>query len=158
MRISGKDKSEIYSKYVNLNEAGPVANMGRGAPGTTGTNINVGAEGPKIPRSPIAALKGEVPSTAGASPENNEEDVNENVSMAKSQLLSTADKAIELFDMIHNGGKGLEPWAFSKITLAADYIETIYDYMKYNEHAAPEGEATPEVETDVAAPETEELP
>ena len=51
--------------------------------------------------------------------------------MAKSQLISTADKSIELFDMIHNEHHGIEAWAASKITLAEDYINTVYDYMKY---------------------------
>jgi len=132
MRMTNNDEKNIFNSYHKLYESGPVANMGRGAPGSTANQINVGSSGPVIPKSPIAALKGEVPSTSSPSPEKNEEECQgESLEMAKRQLISTADKSIELFDMIHNEHHGIEAWAASKITLAEDYINTVYDYMKY---------------------------
>ena len=55
----------------------------------------------------------------------------EQVEMAMSQLLLTADKALHVFQQLQHGGK-LEAWTASKITLCADYIETVADYMHYN--------------------------
>jgi len=150
MRLTGNDQKEIYSIFKTLNEAGPVANMGRGAPGSTVNQINVGSAGPVIPKSPIAALKGEVPNApggGGVSAEQEEVEDNENLEMIKNQLLSCSDKAIEIYDMIHNQGQGLEPWAFAKITLAEDYINVIHDYLKYRgeNNNSPERE----IETDI---------
>ena len=64
MRMTNNDEKNIFNSYHKLYESGPVANMGRGAPGSTANQINVGSSGPVIPKSPIAALKGEVPSTS----------------------------------------------------------------------------------------------
>ena len=147
MRLTGNDQKEIYGRFKTLNEAGPVANMGRGAPGSTVNQINVGSAGPVIPKSPIAALKGEVPNSGGVSAEQEEVEDNENLEMIKNQLLSCSDKAIELYDMIQNQGQGLEPWAFAKVTLAEDYINVIHDYLKYR----GENNNSParEIETDI---------
>ena len=86
MRLTGNDQKEIYGRFKTLNEAGPVANMGRGAPGSTVNQINVGSAGPVIPKSPIAALKGEVPNSGGVSAEQEEVEDNENLEMIKNQL------------------------------------------------------------------------
>jgi len=147
MRLTGNDQKKIYGIFKTLNEAGPVANMGRGAPGSTVNQINVGSAGPVIPKSPIAALKGEVPNSGGVSAEQEEVEDNENLEMIKNQLLSCSDKAIEIYDMIHNQGQGLEPWAFAKVTLAEDYINVIHDYLKYRgeNNNSPERE----IETDI---------
>ena len=147
MRLTGNDQKEIYGRFKTLNEAGPVANMGRGAPGSTVNQINVGSAGPVIPKSPIAALKGEVPNSGGVSAEQEEVEDNENLEMIKNQLLSCSDKAIEIYDMIQNQGQGLEPWAFAKVTLAEDYINVIHDYLKYR----GENNNSParEIETDI---------
>ena len=51
--------------------------------------------------------------------------------MARTQLMSTADKARELAMEI-KADTQLEAWVESKITLAEDYIQTVYDYLKYN--------------------------
>jgi hypothetical protein len=147
MRLTGNDQKEIYGRFKTLNEAGPVANMGRGVPGSTVNQINVGSAGPVIPKSPIAALKGEVPNSGGVSAEQEEIEDNENLEMIKNQLLSCSDKAIEIYDMIQNQGHGLEPWAFAKVTLAEDYINVIHDYLKYrNENNISSGR---EIETDI---------
>lgn len=147
MRLTGNDQKEIYGRFKTLNEAGPVANIGRGAPGSTVNQINVGSAGPVIPKSPIAALKGEVPNSGGVSAEQEEVEDNENLEMIKNQLLSCSDKAIEIYDMIQNQGQGLEPWAFAKVTLAEDYINVIHDYLKYRgeNNNSPERE----IETDI---------
>lgn len=51
--------------------------------------------------------------------------------MARTQLMSIAEKAGELAEEMEDDTQ-LEAWVESKITLAEDYIQTIYDYLKYN--------------------------
>lgn len=51
-------------------------------------------------------------------------------SMAKGELYNTIKNAKELFHMIKDG-ENLEGWVASKITRAADYINTVHDYMMY---------------------------
>jgi hypothetical protein len=62
-------------------------------------------------------------------------------SMAKGELYNTIKNAKELFHMIKDG-ENLEGWVASKITRAADYINTVHDYMmyekQYNESIADE--------------------
>ena len=155
MRISGSDKNKIYSKYVMLKESSP-GNTGSDTPSMISGINNIGNNTPKVSRSPIAALQGEVPETPTVGPASEDsEDHDENIEMAKSQLLQTADKAIMLFDLIHTYNHQLEPWAAAKLTLAADYIETLFDYMKYKDAhqmgVEPEHKLEPkiEVETDL---------
>lgn len=52
-------------------------------------------------------------------------------SMAKSDLASLSQLAAELNDMIESGDE-LEGWVQAKITKAADYIEAVHKYMKYD--------------------------
>jgi hypothetical protein len=62
-------------------------------------------------------------------------------SMAKGELYNVVKNAKELFHMIQDG-ENLEGWVASKITRAADYINTVHDYMmyekQYNESIADE--------------------
>ena len=51
--------------------------------------------------------------------------------MARTQLMSICDKSKELADMMKDDTQ-LEAWVESKITIAEDYIQTVYDYLKYN--------------------------
>jgi serine protease inhibitor len=51
--------------------------------------------------------------------------------MARTQLMSLADKARELAEQMEDDTQ-LEAWVESKITLAEDYIQTVHDYLKYN--------------------------
>jgi hypothetical protein len=51
-------------------------------------------------------------------------------SMAKGELYNTIKNAKELFQMIEDG-ENLEGWVASKITRAADYINSVHDYMMY---------------------------
>ena len=51
-------------------------------------------------------------------------------SMAKGELYNVVKNAKELFHMIKDG-ENLEGWVASKITRAADYINSVHDYMMY---------------------------
>ncbi len=63
---------------------------------------------------------------------NNDDDYDEyRGQMARTQLMSLSDKAKELAGQIKDDTQ-LEAWVESKITLAEDYIQTVYDYLKYN--------------------------
>jgi hypothetical protein len=56
------------------------------------------------------------------------------ISMARSELASTADKATAISDMLQgksDTGNPLEAWVQSKITKAKDYITSVHDYLKY---------------------------
>jgi len=50
--------------------------------------------------------------------------------MARSQLYRTAQKAVALFKMIQSGDN-LEGWTAAKITKAADYLDSVHNYMTY---------------------------
>jgi hypothetical protein len=51
--------------------------------------------------------------------------------MAKDQLRVANDAAQELYDIL-DANDNLPEWVQKKITLAADYIDTVRDYMKAN--------------------------
>jgi len=55
------------------------------------------------------------------------------VQMARQELYRTAKLALMLHDMLKNVGEnqGLEGWVQRKLTRAADYIESVFDYMDY---------------------------
>lgn len=55
------------------------------------------------------------------------------VQMARQELYRTAKLAIMLHDMLKNVGEnqGLEGWVQRKLTRAADYIESVFDYLDY---------------------------
>jgi len=55
------------------------------------------------------------------------------VQMARQELYRTAKLALMLHDMLKNVGEnqGLEGWVQRKLTRAADYIESVYDYLDY---------------------------
>lgn len=137
MRITGKDINEITSKYIDLSESGCVANMGVGSPSIVvvdapGSNAAGGSGIPKG-RYPGQISNVNAAGAQNSAAENNEEEScqDEQLNMAKTQLLIAADRAVEMFDILHRGAN-LEPWAASKITLASDYLETVADYLKYS--------------------------
>jgi hypothetical protein len=142
MRITGADKNEIFSKYMQLNEdvgLGPNVN-GRGMMKVT--TIGDSDSAAAVQRRPSAAAAGSgnlsvggVQKNVGPGAENNEEEAcgPDAVDMAKRQLLNIANRSIELFENLHNGGK-LEPWVASKITLAEDYIITSSDYVAFDDN------------------------
>jgi len=57
------------------------------------------------------------------------------VQMARSQLYSGAQAAIEIHRMLKDISEmeGLQGWVQSKITLASDYLEQVRDYLKYDQ-------------------------
>ncbi len=66
--------------------------------------------------------------------ENDHEDVNHTdheVSMAKSQLLSSVKSAVRIAKHLKDTSEteGLEGWVASKLTLAEEYLQTVADYM-----------------------------
>jgi hypothetical protein len=56
-------------------------------------------------------------------------------SMAKGELYNVVKNAKELFHMIEDG-ENLEGWVASKITRAADYINSVHDYMMYEKQSS----------------------
>jgi uncharacterized Zn finger protein len=63
---------------------------------------------------------------------NDEDDYDEyRGQMARTQLMSIAEKAAELAKDVKDDTQ-LEALVESKITLAEDYIQTVYDYLRYN--------------------------
>ncbi len=65
------------------------------------------------------------------------------VQMARSQMYSAAQAAIEIHRLLKNISEmeGLEGWVQSKLTLASQYLESVRDYMKY-EAVSQESEMT----------------
>lgn len=55
------------------------------------------------------------------------------VQMARAQLYHAAKDAIRLHKLLANVSErqGLEGWTAAKITMAADYLKTVADYMEY---------------------------
>lgn len=51
-------------------------------------------------------------------------------SMARSELYNAIKNAIEVFQLIQPG-ENLEGWVASKITKAADYLNSVHDYLVY---------------------------
>jgi hypothetical protein len=66
-------------------------------------------------------------------PSYNEEPRDNEVHMARAELYRTAKLAIMLHEILKNvdENRGLEGWVQRKLTRAADYIESIFDYMDY---------------------------
>ena len=66
------------------------------------------------------------------------------VQMARSQLYSTAQAAIEIHKLLKNVTEmeGLEGWVQTKIAIASEYLESVRDYLKY-EQVSQEPEMMP---------------
>lgn len=60
--------------------------------------------------------------------------------MAKNELYKIHNASKELYNILKDC-QDLEPWVFSKITLAASYIESVRNYLEYNKFKK-EGEFT----------------
>lgn len=74
--------------------------------------------------------------------------------MALGQVMAMHDKLSRLQKFI-NGETEIDPWVASKITLADDYLNTVADYMQFNEGA--EGEEEEEEDSDLTMGELEEM-
>ena len=70
------------------------------------------------------------------------------VQMARSQMYSAAEAAIEIHRLLRDISEleGLEGWVQSKLTLASQYLESVRDYMKY-EAVSQESEMMPFAES-----------
>lgn len=57
------------------------------------------------------------------------------VQMARSQMYSAAQAAIEIHRLLKNISEmqGIEGWVASKLTLASEYLESVRDYLKYEQ-------------------------
>jgi len=75
------------------------------------------------------------------------------VQMARAQLYHAANDAIRLHKILKHvsEAEGLEGWIQSKITLAADYLKSVANYMEY-EKIAPSTETIAPVQT-ISMPE-----
>lgn len=117
-----KKISEAY-QAVKLNEL----NLGPGAE-TTNT----------VPSNNVATVVS-LPDNEECEGLHGETDVTETEShMAKSEIYKVHKIAKELYNLIKDESE-LEPWIFSKITIAADYLEGVRNYLEYNKFKA-EGE------------------
>lgn len=69
----------------------------------------------------------------GQAPFGNPEHQDHEVQMARSQLYRTAKLAMMVHELLKkvDEQQGLEGWVQSKLTRAADYIETVYGYLDY---------------------------
>lgn len=82
--------------------------------------------------------------------EDDHQDPNDESDMAKTQLYATAKYAIELLKMIQDGTQ-LDAWVQSKITKAADYIDSVKHYMEGEMYLA--GTTEEPMQEDLSAPE-----
>ncbi len=67
--------------------------------------------------------------------------------MARAQLLMLADKSIKMAMMLQ-AETDLEEWVQAKITKAADYINSAYNYMQYNDMEPSQIRINPEMGND----------
>lgn len=77
--------------------------------------------------------------------------------MAKSNLYQLIKNAVKLHELIGDRDQ-LEGWVEEKITLATDYINTVRDYVEYNQVAGvAEPEMSPEMEPETPEPMTKTM-
>ena len=89
-----------------------------------------GAKDPKFYQQIDAMKPGDTITTEESElTEDDWKDANDESSMAKSELYSVAKYAIELMKMIEDGEQ-LDAWVQSKITKAADYVNSVKRYME----------------------------
>jgi hypothetical protein len=62
------------------------------------------------------------------------------VQMARQDCYNAAKNAIELHSLLKNVSEmqGLEGWVSEKLTLAADYLKTVKEYLEYNQLSSHE--------------------
>lgn len=80
-------------------------------------------------------------------------EVDHEVQMARAQLYHAAKDAIKLHKILQHvtEREGLEGWVAAKITMAADYLKSVTNYMEY-EQMAPSTESVAPI-TAIAMPE-----
>lgn len=74
-------------------------------------------------------------------------EIDHEVQMARAQLYHLTNDAIKLHKILKNISEeqGLEGWVQGKITLAADYIKSVVNYMEYNSMEQPTVTSKPPV-------------
>ena len=65
--------------------------------------------------------------------ENYDEPETDGLRMAEAQLYEISEDALMILDIMSNMEEEPDEWVLSKITLAADYISTVRDYLEYYE-------------------------
>jgi hypothetical protein len=78
---------------------------------------------------PEGEVKMQQPEMAEMQPSQDPAEYDEEGSMAKSQLITIADAAAELYNMMEDE-TNLPEWVQSKLTLSKEYIDTVRDYLK----------------------------
>ena len=88
-------------------------------------------------------------------PSYNEEPRDNEVHMARADLYRTAKLAIMLHEMLKNVGEeqGLDGWVQRKLTRAADYIESVFDYLDYEMRYPSEMTEDPDVPGQLQPPQ-----
>lgn len=69
--------------------------------------------------------------------------------MARVEVASLIDDAEELLEMLSEMEEEPDAWVASKISLAADYISSVTDYLEFNSYAGEDEEEEPEEPEDV---------
>ena len=116
---------EAYNNVVTNEDLGlgPNAVSNTVPNSTSHTSINV--KNAKSPKEIVDSMK-EDEEDCGCSADKNESPVQ----MAKGELFNTAKHAAELFNLLGTL-ENLEPWVASKITKAADYLNSVKQYLEY---------------------------
>lgn len=73
--------------------------------------------------------------------------------MIKTQLRRMAAQSVELVNMIDNNEQ-FPSWIQSKVTLASEYMDTVYDFYKYSDYSitSEEPENMSEEEAEIEQP------
>lgn len=112
-----KDLENISEVYNLVNEIG----------------VGTGSSTDGAPTDIVSTILSKKPCKCGE--EGCEEPVHNNgeseVDMAKSEVFQIHKLSKELHEIIKDM-PSLEPWVFSKITLAADYLDSVKSYLEYN--------------------------
>jgi hypothetical protein len=136
------DANLIFEKYKHINE-----NLGLGPNGASTVNIKVGHTTKHAPRrqpggTTFSAFSSDeececdndnkVYIQAGdtSSQSDESEDYDDEIDMARAELLKAADYATKLFNHLATLDN-LEGWTASKITKASDYLSSVYHHLEY---------------------------
>jgi hypothetical protein len=105
-------------------------------------------------------IVGQEQSSVQMMPSYNEEPRDNEVHMARADLYRTAKLAIMLHEMLKNidERQGLDGWVQRKLTRAADYIESVFDYMDYEMRYPEEMNEEPQVPGQLQPPQGQQSP
>jgi hypothetical protein len=122
---------EAYEKTLVVSELnlGPAAETQNMVP-TTNTATVVKLSDDKSDKKTTGAENSENCETCDDM-QHSDTDTDSESDMAKNELYKLHKASKELYSLI-SSGENLEPWVFSKITVAASYIEGVKNYLEYN--------------------------